>query len=497
MPLPSTTVTVHPSFVVGRVDPRIFGGFLEHMGRAVYGGVFDPDSRHADPFGCRTDVLEQLQRLEMTTMRYPGGNFVSGYHWRDGVGPVEQRPTVRELAWNSVEPNTFGTDEFLGLCERMSWEPMLAVNLGTGSPEEARDWVEYCNAPAGTKVADLRAAYGHPDPYAVGLWCLGNEMDGPWQLGHVSAEEYATRARMASQLMRGIDPSIHTVVCGSSGPDLPSYLEWDRRVLEGMGDQADFLSVHRYVNNFADDTPEFLASGRDVDRQIEQADAVCRYVRGRNRSAKRAYVCFDEWNVWYKDYETDGHGTVAPHLIEEVYNLEDALVVAGFLNSFIRHADVVKIANLAQVVNVIAPLLTRGDELLVQSIYHPFRMMSERRNGISLRTVVDGPTYATRARRAVPMIDASAILDGDVLHVFAVNRSVDQAAPVRVELAGANIGATVAVELLSGPGAKAANAFGEPPVVEPSPFDEIGLRSGVAEFELPPLSFAAASLRVA
>ena len=294
----------------------------------------------------------------MPVMRYPGGNFVSGYHWRDGVGPVGRRPAVRELAWNSVEPNTFGTDEFLGLCLRMSWAPMLAVNLGTGSPEEARDLVEYCNAPVGTANADLRAAHGHPEPYGVGLWCLGNEMDGPWQLGHVPAEEYATRARLASQLMRGVDPSIETVVCGSSTPDLGSYLEWDRTVLECLGDQADYLSVHRYVNNLADDTPEFLASSHSVDLQIEQAAAVCRFAQGRARSAKRAHVCFDEWNVWYKDFEMDGRGATAPRLIEEVYNLEDSLVVAGFLNSFIRHADIVKIANLAQVVNVIAPLMT-------------------------------------------------------------------------------------------------------------------------------------------
>jgi len=492
-----STLKLHAAFSLGPVDPRVFGGFLEHMGRAVYGGVFEPGSRHADQHGCRTDVLEHLGRLDMTMMRYPGGNFVSGYHWRDGVGPVEHRPTVRELAWNSVEPNTFGTDEFLGLCERMSWTPMLAVNLGTGNPAEARDWVEYCNAPVGSTIADLRAAHGHPDPYGVGLWCLGNEMDGPWQLGHVSAEEYATRARLAAQLMRGIDPSIETVVCGSSTPDLPSYLEWDRTVLECLGDQADYLSVHRYVNNLADDTPEFLASGHSVDLQIEQADAVCRYAQGRTRGAKRPWICFDEWNVWYKDFEMDGHGGFAPHLIEEVYNLEDALVVAGFLNSFIRHAGVVKIANLAQVVNVIAPLLTRGDELLVQSIYHPFRMMSQRRHGISLHTVVDGPTYPTRAHGAVPVIDASAILDGNTLHVFAVNRSVDQAAPVVIELAGASLGALVDAEVLTGTGPKSANAFDATPEVAPQEYGEVRLKGGSAVFDLPPLSFVAATLRVA
>ncbi len=492
-----TVIRVHPGMTIGPVDPRIFGGFLEHMGRAVYGGIFEPDSPLADAFGCRTDVLSHLEQLDMSVMRYPGGNFVSGYHWRDGVGPVEQRPTVRELAWNSLEPNTFGTDEFLSLCERMAWTPMMAVNLGTGTPEEAREWVEYCNAPIGTTSSDLRASHGRTDPYRVGLWCLGNEMDGPWQLGHVPAEEYAARAKAAAQLMREVDPAISTVVCGSSTPDLASYLEWDRVVLEQLGEDADFLSVHRYVNNLGGDTPEFLASGRQIDRQIEEADAVCRFVQGRTRSRKRPYLCFDEWNVWYKDFEMDGHGAVAPHLIEEVYNLEDALVVAGFLNSFIRRADVVRIANLAQIVNVIAPLLTRGDDLLVQSIFHPFQMMSARRRGSSLRVVVDGPTYSTRESGEVPFLDVSAIVDDGLLHLFIVNRSTDHPAPLEIDVAAISALTFVDAELLTGPGAKAVNDFGAPPVVSPHAFDDVTSSGAIARTELPPLSFLAASFTMA
>ena len=447
MPLPSTTVTVHPSFVVGRVDPRIFGGFLEHMGRAVYGGVFDPDSRHADPFGCRTDVLEQLQRLEMTTMRYPGGNFVSGYHWSDGVGPVEQRPTVRELAWNSVEPNTFGTDEFLGLCERMSWEPMLAVNLGAGRPEGRGTGSNTATHRLGRRwpTSALRTATPILTPSGCGASATR------WtDLGRSATfrRRSTPRSVQTARMMKMCDPTIELAVCGSCGPDLPTYLEWDWHVLDQCKNEVEYVSLHRYVGNFESDTPEYLAVTNSIDRQIEATDAVCQAVHRRRKSRRRIHLSFDEWNVWYRARDgefADGRGKFAPHLLEEVYNLEDALVVAGFLNSFIRHADCVKIANLAQIVNVIAPLLQHGTvtSFLVQSIYHPFRMMSERRNGISLRTVVDGPTYATRPRRAVPMIDASAILDGDVLHVFAVNRSVDQATPVRVKLAGANAGATV------------------------------------------------------
>ena len=234
-----TTVALHTKIQIGRVDPRIFGGFLEHMGRAVYEGVYDPDSSHADADGYRADVLNALQRLNMTAMRYPGGNFASGYHWQDGIAAHDTRPTVRELAWQSIETNQFGTDEYIHLCQKMGWTPMLTVNLGTGTPEEARNWVEYCNCPAGTRFSDMRAANGNPQPHAVKLWCLGNEMDGPWQLGHVPADQYAIRAQQAAKMMKDADSSIELVACGSCGITMKSYMEWDREVLAHLGDLAD------------------------------------------------------------------------------------------------------------------------------------------------------------------------------------------------------------------------------------------------------------------
>jgi alpha-N-arabinofuranosidase len=308
----ATRILLHAAHAVGPVDPRVFGGFLEHLGRAVYEGVYDPGSRYADSDGVRTDVLAALGRLRMTAMRYPGGNFASGYHWRDGVGPRGTRQTVRDLAWQTLEPNTFGTDEFVALCRKAGWTPMLSVNLGTGTPEEARHWVEYCNSPPGTQQAELRAASGHPEPHRVGLWCLGNEMDGPWQLGHVPAEHYAIRAQQAAKMMKDVDRTIETVACGSSALFMPTYLEWDRQVLEHLGDHADYISLHRYVDNRAGDTPDFLAVGQSIDRQIEQVDAVCRAVQGRRRRPKRAFLCFDEWNVWYKNMQMNGEGRHAP-----------------------------------------------------------------------------------------------------------------------------------------------------------------------------------------
>ena len=489
-----TEIITHTKFRIAPVDPRVFGGFLEHVGRAVYEGVYDPDSMRADADGCRADVLAALRRLDMTAMRYPGGNFVSGYHWQDGVGPRAKRPTVRELAWQSIEPNRFGTDEYLGLCRKLGWTPMLTVNLGTGTPEEARDWVEYCNCPAGTRYADLRAANGSREPHAVNLWCLGNEMDGPWQLGHLPADQYAIRAQQAAKMMKDTDSTIELVACGSCTTTLRTYMDWDREVLTHLGDLADYISLHRYVGNSDGDTPDYLAVTASIDRQIEEMDAACRFAQARARSGKRAFLCFDEWNVWYKGNQSDGAGKFAPHLLEEVYNLEDALVVAGFLHSFVRHADVVKIANLAQIVNVIAPILTRGDDLLIQSIFYPFEMFSKRRTGVALQLVVDGPGYESAGNGRVEFVDASAILDGSTLHLFLTNRSVAAAADVTLAPADVSIVACRSAEVLTGPDAKAANSFERDDVVKPAPF-QVDTRAGRAHCQLPPLSFAALTLQ--
>jgi alpha-N-arabinofuranosidase len=508
-----TRVIYHRDYTIGKVDERVFGGFLEHIGRAVYEGVYEPGSPLADENGFRTDVLDAMRPLGFTAMRYPGGNFVSGYHWEDGVGPKSARPVVRDLAWQSVEPNQFGTDEFLKMSKMMGWTPMMAVNLGTGTPEEARNWVEYCNAPAGTRYSSLRAANGSPEPYDVRLWCLGNEMDGPWQLGHVPADHYAIRAQQAAKLMKDTDPSVETVACGSCGIKMATYMEWDRSVLEYIGPYADYVSLHSYVGNPSmgnyfrgkplSDTANFLAVTNDIDRQIEDMDAVCRVVQARTGAKKRHFLAFDEWNVWYRAVGPEhwnGRGKYAPHLNEEVYNLEDALVVAGYLNSFIRHADVVKIANLAQIVNVLAPIFAYQDRVLLQSIYHPFAMFSQRRDGVSLRPVVKGPGYESPSYGYVDSIDTSAILgetaDGGVLHAFLVNRGVTETAEVEINFGGGVIKSAASAELLTGPHAKAENTLADPCVVTSRPFNNIRIHEGRATVQLPPLSVAAISFSV-
>ena len=483
-------------FEIGTVSPHIFGGFLEHMGRCVYEGVYEPSSVHADEHGLRQDVVAALRELELSMVRYPGGNFTSGYHWQDGVGPKDQRPTVRELAWQSIEPNQFGTDEFLHLCDVLGWEAMLAANLGTGSPEEARDWVEYCNAQAGTKFSDMRAANGRQEGYGVQYWCLGNEMDGPWQLGHVPADQYAIRAQQAAKMMKDVDGNIRTIACGSSMPGMPTFLEWDRTVLEHLGPLADYISLHRYVGNRDNDTANFLAVSNSVDAQIESVDACCRYVAAKLKLPDRPYLCFDEWNVWYKERSPasmDGQGKFAPHLIEEVYNLEDALVVAGFLMSFIRHADVVKAANIAQLVNVIAPILTRGDEMLKQSIFYAFRMISSRKTGTSLRQTVQCPSYESACRGVTSYLDSAVIADDATVQIFLTNRSSDEVLTVQVE-GDCGIEKVLSAEILTGPDAKSANQYEDPDVVVATGFEQYSINTKGLSVTLPPLSFVALTL---
>ena len=357
------------------LDRRVLGSFLEHLGRAVYTGVYEPGSKFADAAGFRTDVIAQVKELGVPLIRYPGGNFVSGYHWLDGVGPKNQRPTVLERAWNSIETNQFGTNEFMDWCALVGAEPLLGFNLGTGTPEQAVAYVEYCNVDRGTRWSDLRRAHGYEAPHRVRYWCMGNEMDGPWQMGHMTAPEYGRKAYDTARQIRVIDPALKLIACGSSNTILPTYLEWDRQVLEECYDQVDGISLHNYYGNTAaltgNDSSRYLAMNLDMERQIHEIGAVCDYVQGLRKSPKRLWLSFDEWNVWYRARDAqarDGKRTFAPHLLEEVYNLEDALLVGGFINTLLRQSDRVRVGCLAQLLNVIAPLVTNENGVLRQSI---------------------------------------------------------------------------------------------------------------------------------
>ncbi|MBV9183798.1 MAG: hypothetical protein JO356_21040, partial [Acidobacteria bacterium] len=352
---------------IGPLDRNLFGSFLEHLGRAIYQGIYEPGSKLSDQNGFRKDVLAEIRQLGVPIIRYPGGNFVSGYNWLDGVGPKQERPRVLDKAWNSLNSNQFGTNEYMAWTKAVGTQPLMGLNLGTGTAEEAAALVEYCNVEKGTKWSELRRKHGFVEPYNVKHWCLGNEMDGPWQIGHMTATEYGIKAQDAARQMRYVDAdsSLQLIACGSSGPFMPTYLEWDREVLEQCYEYVDGLSLHRYFENTAEatggDTAKFLALNLAMDRQIAETLAVCDLVRGHKRSTKKLWLSFDEWNVWYRQRTGDaanGHRQEAPHLLEEIYNLEDALLVGGLINTLLRNSDRVKIACLAQLVNVIAPMMT-------------------------------------------------------------------------------------------------------------------------------------------
>lgn len=482
---PASLVRADADHVVGDVDPRIFSGFLEHLGRAVYGGVYEPGHPLSDARGFRRDVLEALRAVNMPLVRYPGGNFVSAYDWRDGIGPRERRPVRRDYAWQSLETNQFGTDEFMAWCAEAATAPLLAVNLGTARAKEAGELLEYVNLPTGSHWSDLRAAHGRAQPYGVKHWCLGNEMDGPWQAGHCSAAEYAQRAREAALLMKGLDRSVEFAVCGSALRVMPTYLAWDRTVLEACWDEVSLISAHHYAHKKdpatrwggpatqrAKDSAWFLAEGVEIDRVIEDYAGLIAYVRGLKRSEKRVHVSFDEWNVWHRRASEHGGWTAAPALCEETYTLEDALVVLQYLNSFVRHADTVKVACLAQIVNVIAPLTVGPRGVLRQTTYYPWQRVSRLAAGRSLRPVVHAPDYDAGERGHVPVLDAAVTHEARAgeAAVILLNRAPDAPETVRVELSGLRVTGVRSVEEMGGGGAAAlalANTWDTPDAVTP------------------------------
>jgi len=482
--------------VISEISPLLFSGFAEHMGRCIYEGIYEPSSPQADDNGLRKDVLAALRELNFRAMRYPGGNFVSGYRWEDGIGPKDQRPARRELAWQSTESNQFGTDEFIHFCRQINSAPMLAVNLGTGTIQDAANLVEYCNAPIGTKYADMRAANGQPDPYAVKYWCLGNEMDGPWQIGHLDAVEYAKKAREAAKLMRLHDDSIELVLCGSSSSKMPTYPEWDRISLEHCWDLVAYHSLHYYADNLADDTPSFLSISAALEDYVDTVAAVLRYAKAKTRSKRDVYLSWDEWNVWYKAREISdrrGGWAEAPRLIEEVYNLEDALVAAQWLNVFLRRADVLKIACIAQIVNVIAPILTRSDSLLKQTIYYPLLVFSQMASGNSLDLFVESPRYETDQFGDMPLLDVSSAHDeaAGTNAIFIVNRSLTQRMPIEIRWQDATPKRFTSARQLAGDDPKAFNSWEDPNRLSTQAIYAPKIIDGAAQMSLPPLSFTA------
>jgi alpha-N-arabinofuranosidase len=482
------------------LDRNIFGSFLEHLGRAIYEGVYDPNNaKLADSNGFRTDVLQEIRKIKVPMVRYPGGNFVSGYHWLDGVGPKSERPTVLDKAWNTTDTNQFGTNEFLTWCKAVGAAPLFGLNLGTGTPESAAALVEYCNLDKGTKWSELRRRHGIAEPWKVSHWCLGNEMDGPWQIGHMSSSEYGEKAADAARQMRYVDPSLQLIACGSSGPFMPTYLQWDREVLEQCYEYVDAISLHRYFEEGKEtdnDSAHFLAMNLSFEQQIAQVAAVCDYVQGRKKSAKKLWLSFDEWNVWYRargPAAENGHRQVAPHLLEEIYNLEDALLVGGLINSLIRNSNRVRIACLAQLVNVIAPIMTNASGLYRQTIFYPYSWALQYARGAALEVLFEpGATYEVSSFGQVPYLDVAATLDAadGAVCVFILNRDLNKSHQLELNWETKSANRLMASSMLTGNDLKAVNGFDKPDQVVPQEAVKPSVTGNTIRLELPPRSYS-------
>jgi len=498
---------LHADLAIGDTDPRLFGAFIEHLGRCVYGGIYEPEHPSADAHGFRQDVLALVRELAPTIMRYPGGNFVSGYNWEDGVGAVANRPRRLDLAWLSTETNEFGTNEFIDWCRLAGTEPMLAVNLGTRGADAARHYLEYCNHPHGTTLSDLRRAHGWDAPHGVKFWCLGNEMDGPWQMQARTAEEYGRVAVEAAKMLKWVDPSIELAACGSSGRNMPTFGTWERTVLEHCFDHVEYISLHTYLNNYADDIPAFLDSPDLMDAFIEEVVAIADSVAAGRRSGKRIMLSFDEWNVWYRTRRDRSERTqpgwpVAPPILEEIYTMADALAFGGACIALLNHADRVKVACLAQLVNVIAPIMTEdGGPAWRQTIFYPFAQMSHFGRGRVLRAGIDSPTYDARYFDprggqdlyfpvTAPYLKLAAVQGyNEIVTLFALNRHLTEPMPLTVTLSGIPATSIRAARTLHHPNLNASNTRDAPDTVRPAPLDGVSIAGGTVRASLPPASW--------
>ncbi|KHJ56323.1 alpha-N-arabinofuranosidase [Aureimonas sp. OT7] len=492
-------------FVVSRIDDRLYGAFLEHLGRAIYEGIYEPDHPTADANGMRGDVAELVRKLNCPVVRYPGGNFVSAYNWEDGIGPREERPVRLDLAWHTAESNAVGIHEFADWCATVGTEMMLAVNLGSRGVDEARNFLEYCNHPGGTYWSDLRIRNGRAEPWNVKMWCLGNEMDGPWQVGHKNADEYGRLAANTARAMRMFDSSLELIVCGSSHSDMPTFPDWERIVLEHTYDHVDYVSLHMYFRNPESDTANYLALSEKLDRYIETVASTIRQVKHKKRSKRDVRICFDEWNVWYHSMQQDRairegrHGWPhAPALLEDIYNFEDVLMVGLVINTFIRRSDVVRIACIAQLVNVIAPIMTeKGGPAWAQTIYYPYYFASVYGRGVALQMPVRSPSYESAHAAETPYVDVAGVHDedGGTLTFFIVNRNPDEAIDITIDLQGFTGREIIDHQVMTHPDLRAVNTAGKP--MEVAPRKETGARLGADGLSLPLPSYSYQMVRIA
>ena len=499
--MPSASFRLDPTFTVGPVTRRTFGSFVEHMGRCVYTGIYEPDHPTADADGFREDVLALTRELGVSIVRYPGGNFVSGYRWEDGVGPVAQRPIRRDLAWHALETNEVGIDEFARWARKADVEIMYALNLGTRGVQEALDVHEYLNHPEGTHLSELRRSNGTKEPHGVRIFCLGNEMDGPWQTGHKTAHEYGRLAVEVARALRSADPDLELVACGSSNSGMPTFGSWEATVLELAYDQVDYISAHAYYEEIDGDLGGFLASAVDMDYFVDSVVATADSVAARLKTSKRINISFDEWNVWYQsrfnNAPTPTTWEVGRPVIEDHYNAADAVVVGNLLISLLRHSDRVTAACQAQLVNVIAPIMTEpGGRAWRQTIFHPFALTARLARGNVLRLELDAPTYQTERFGEVPLLDAVATHDpetGEVV-LFAVNRDQSEPLDLRVDVSALGDLHVIEAWTLGGGDPYDKNTADQPDRVRPRHLDASVFSDGTVSTRLPPVAWSAIRL---
>ncbi|MGW0931083.1 arabinosylfuranosidase ArfA [Streptomyces sp. NPDC002644] len=499
--MPRAHIELDRRAVVGPVRRRTFGSFVEHLGRCVYTGIYEPEHPTADENGFRRDVVELVRELGTTTIRYPGGNFVSGFRWEDSVGPRDKRPVRRDLAWHSLEPNKVGLDEFARWLALTGSELMLAVNIATRGILPALDLLEYANHPSGTALSDLRIANGTPEPHNVRMWCLGNEMDGPWQTGFMTADDYGKLAARTAAAMRMADKDLELVVCGSSGSGMPTFGDWERTVLEHSYEHVDHVSCHAYYQVHDGDLGSFLASALDMEHFIDTVVATADHVGHKKRSRKRIGISFDEWNVWYlKEHqesdEVNDEWRFAPRQLEDVYTVADAVVVGNLLMTLLKRTDRVTSASLAQLVNVIAPIMTEpGGPAWRQTTFFPFAITSRLASGEVIRPVIDAPSYLTARHGEASLVDAVATVDEDRAAVFLVNRDLREPARVTVDVRGLGSSRVVEALTLADADVYAKNTLADPERVAPSVNASAAVSDGVLSVELPPVSWTAIALR--
>ncbi|HCE44425.1 MAG TPA: alpha-N-arabinofuranosidase [Lentisphaeria bacterium] len=482
-------IAISRAFAIDKVDPRIYSGFIEHLGRAVYEGIYEPGHPTADKDGFRQDVIDLVRELDMPLTRYPGGNFVSGYSWTDGIGPKNKRPARRELAWMALEPNQVGVNEFVQWCRKANTSPMMAVNLGTGGADDARNIVEYCNVEKGSHWSDLRRAHGFEKPHGIKTWCLGNEMDGPWQIGHKNAVDYGKLARETAKVMKLTDPSIELVACGSSSLEMPEFARWEEQVLTECFNHVEYISLHSYFGNSENDTPLFLSKPDRMNEFIRKVAATCDFVSAKLKSKKRINISFDEWNVWFHSGRKDKKVPqwICPRqILEDVYTMEDALVVGGILISLLNNADRVKIACIAQTVNVIAPIMTaKGGAAWRQTIFYPFMHASKYGRGTVLRQAVESPEYRNKDGKSPYLHSAVVLNEGKKeIAIFAVNRSIDKELELSVDLS--SFGGTSVAEwiVMQDRNLKSSNTLKNRDNVVPSVSNDATVKNGILKASL-------------